>query len=128
MRLVKHVPAIARISVALLAAGMTVLSAADALGWTRFHDHVYSDSFGNLVIQSPSGYKRIVVGQGHLARELSRYEGGNDPDVVYLDEGGDRYDDGYVYRDCFRPPYVFRGRSYMYGLPLISLPTETTAG
>jgi hypothetical protein len=114
MRLMDHLPATARISAAFLAAGMTMLSVSAALAWTRFHDHVYADSFGNLVIQSPSGYKRIVVGQGHLARELSRYEGGNDPDVVYLDEG---YDDGYAYRDCFRPPYVFKGRSYMYGLP-----------
>ncbi|MDW6021678.1 hypothetical protein SAZ10_07860 [Mesorhizobium sp. BAC0120] len=96
---------------------MTVFSAADVLAWSRFHDHVYADSFGNLVIQSPSGYKRIVVGQGHLARQLSKYERASDPEVVYLDEGGDRSDDGYAYGDCFRPPYIFKGRSYMYGLP-----------
>jgi hypothetical protein len=112
MRLVNRVPVIKRVSAALLAAGMTVLSAADALAWTRFRDHAYADSFGNLIIQSPSGYKRIMVGQGHLVGRLSRYEGGSKPDV-YFDEGGNRY----LYRDCFRPPYVFKGRSYMYGLP-----------
>ena len=46
-------------------------------------------------IQSPSGYKRIIVGQGHLAKELSSYEGAgtSDPDVVYLDDGDDGYRD-----------------------------------
>ena len=112
----------ARISAALIAAGMTVLPAADAFAWSRFHDHIYADSFGNLVVQSPNGYKRIVVGQGHLAKDLTKYEGGRDPAVVYLhddtgapysyDDGGDR-----GYRDCYRPPHLWTGRSYMYGLP-----------
>ena len=57
-----------------LTAAMTVFSAADALAWSRFHDYVYANSFGNLVIQSPNGYKRIVVGQGHLAGSCP-YEG-----------------------------------------------------
>ena len=29
-----------------------------------------------------------------------------------IDENGYRN-----YRDCHRPPYLFKGRSYMYGLP-----------
>ena len=62
------------------------MAAGDAFAWSRFHDHIYADSFGNLVVQSPNGYKRIVVGQGHLAKKLSRYEGGGEPAVVYLDE------------------------------------------
>ena len=97
-------------------AAMTLSSAGDALASGRYHDYIYSDSFGNLVIQSPSGYKRIIVGQGHLAKELSSYEGPNasDPDVVYLDDGDNGYDQ---YRDCYRPAYLFKGRSYMYGLP-----------
>ena len=58
------------------------------VAWSRYRDHIYADSFGNLVIQSPSGYKRIIVGQGHLAKELSSYEsaGATHPDVVYLDD------------------------------------------
>ena len=69
----------ARVSAAVLAAGNdAVLSVGVALAWSRYRDHVYADSFGNLVIQSPSGYKRIVVGQGHLAKELSSYEGADD--------------------------------------------------
>ncbi|MEQ9181500.1 MAG: hypothetical protein RIF44_22705, partial [Nitratireductor sp.] len=48
------------------------------------YDRVYADSFGNLVIRSPSGYKRIVVGQGHLAKELGEYSrAGAGPDIVY---------------------------------------------
>ena len=43
-----------------------------------YHDHVYSDLFGNLVIQSPNGFKRIIVGQGHLANKLKKYEGADD--------------------------------------------------
>jgi hypothetical protein len=39
-----------------LAAGF----AAPALAGTR--DRVYADSFGNLVIESAAGYKRILVG------------------------------------------------------------------
>src|SRR4051794_8341598 len=115
MRLALYRPAgLAKVS-AMLAVGMMVFSAGAAPAWSRYRDHVYADSFGNLVIQSPSGYKRIIVGQGHLAKELSSYEGAGDPDpdVVYLDDNqdGDR-----SYRDCYRPPYVFKGRSYMYGL------------
>jgi hypothetical protein len=106
----------ARVSAAVVAAGLIVLSVGVAPAWSRYRDHVYSDSFGNLVVQSPSGYKRIVVGQGHLAKELSSYEGpdATDPDVVYLDDGDNGYDE---YRDCYRPAHLFKGRSYMYGLP-----------
>jgi hypothetical protein len=102
---------------AMLAATVTVLSVADASAWSRFHDHIYADSFGNLVIQSPNGYKRIVVGQGHLAGKLKAYEGVRDSDVVYLDENDEGYEGGELYRDCYRPPHIWKGRSYMYGLP-----------
>lgn len=113
-----------RLSATLLVAATMLAPAADALAWSRYHDHIYADSFGNLVVQSPSGYKRIVVGQGHLAKELSRYERTGDSDVVYLDEdGGDR-----VYRDCYRPPHVWKGRSYMYGLPDGEIPQAPCAG
>ena len=107
---------IARSSGAILTAAMMLFSAGNALATGRYHDYVYADSFGNLVIQSPSGYKRIVVGQGHLAGQLSSYEGVDDEDAdansVTIDEDGYR-----TYRDCYRPPYLFKGRSYMYGLP-----------
>lgn len=80
-------------------------------------DRVHADSFGNLVIHSPAGYKRIIVGQGHAADAYnitgSYYEPEKLPEVVYLDEGvRDRH-----VRRCSRPPHVWHGRSYMYGLP-----------
>ena len=117
MRLALSIPAgFTRASVAALAAGMIVLSIGGAPAWSRYRDHIYADSFGNLVIQSPSGYKRIIVGQGHLAKKLSSYEGAGqtDADVVYLDDDRDGYRS---YGDCYRPPYLFKGRDYMYGLP-----------
>lgn len=74
---------------------------------SRYRDHVYADSFGNLVIYSAAGYKRIVVGEGHLAKELGAYTSG--ADVAYVDDGNG------AYRDC--PAAAIKGRSYMYGLP-----------
>jgi hypothetical protein len=116
MRLAHYRPTGLAKASAILAVGMMVFSAGAAPAWSRYRDHIYADSFGNLVIQSPSGYKRIIVGQGHLAKELSSYEGVGDadPDVVYLDDNRDGYRS---YGDCYRPPYLFKGRSYMYGLP-----------
>jgi hypothetical protein len=94
------------------------LSAAEA--GERLHDHVYADSFGNLVIYSRAGYKRIVVGQGHLAHELAEYTGSDrdDPNVVRLSDAH-----RYSYQvDCYRPPVLLKGRSYMYGLADGELP------
>lgn len=82
-------------------------------------DRIYADSFGNLVVHSRSGYKRIVVGQGHLAGDLVAYEeaGRAQDDVVYL------YDDeGEVVRECWKPAVLLKGRSYMYGLEDGELP------
>lgn len=74
-------------------------------------DHVYADSFGNLVVESTAGYKRIIVGQGKLAKELSAYVGDDRPRVEYLDRSAAVYGG-----DCYRPPVFVKGRSYMYGL------------
>jgi len=78
-----------------------------------FHDRVHADSFGNLIVYSPSGYKRIVVGQGHLAQDLADYTRGGAPEIVYLDPSeGDR-----AARRCRKQGVLLHGRSYMYGLP-----------
>ena len=81
----------------------------------RIGERSYSDSFGNLVIISPSGYKRIVVGQGDLAE--TSVSGA--PDVIYFDEpvystSQHRFPEA-SYR-CSGGAAVYRGRSYMYGL------------
>jgi ABC-type Fe3+-hydroxamate transport system substrate-binding protein len=91
-------------------AAIVATSGADA--GERQRDRIYADSFGNLVVYSRAGYKRIVVGQGHLAEELTQYTGSGDtdPNVISLDDGQD------AYVECYRPPGLWKGRSYMYGL------------
>ncbi|MBZ9737016.1 hypothetical protein LB534_24950 [Mesorhizobium sp. CA18] len=96
--------------ISLAAATLAALAiAAPAEAGLRHHDRVYADSFGNLVIDSAAGYKRIIVGEGKLAKELSQYTGGQ-PDVIYddADEAGAP--------GCYQPPVLVKGRSYMYGL------------
>ena len=81
----------------------------------RHQDRVYADSFGNLVIDSAAGYKRIIVGEGKLARKLSDYTSAGqpeaEPEVLYEDEA-----DHVSRRGCYQPPVFVKGRSYMYGL------------
>lgn len=89
-------------------AAVAVACAIPASAGARHHDRVYADSFGNLVIDSAAGYKRILVGEGKLAKELSAYTSAGQPKVVYADE--------YGHQDCYRPPVFVKGRSYMYGL------------
>ena len=100
-----------RASIAAAAlAGLVAASAAPAEAGLRHHDRVYADSFGNLVIDSAAGYKRIVVGEGKLAKKLSEFTSAGQPDVVYddADEPGAP--------GCYQPPVLVKGRSYMYGL------------
>jgi hypothetical protein len=83
----------------------------------RYSDRVSADSFGNLIVYSAAGYKRIIVGQGHLAKELSEFTSAGEPRVVTIDE----YENGYSVRRC--KPALLKGRSYMYGLPDGVIPT-----
>lgn len=102
-----------------LAVGIVMAGLASAhAGSGASHDRTYADSFGNLIVHSRTGYKRIVVGQGHLARELAAYEGAgaSSDGVVYLDE-----DEGVPY-ECWKPAVLLKGRSYMYGLEDGELP------
>ncbi|HHZ10810.1 MAG TPA: hypothetical protein GX405_18740 [Rhizobiales bacterium] len=95
---------------AALACAAVVTLGSQAGADSRVRDRVYADSFGNLVIYSAAGYKRIVVGEGHLAKELGAYTGGSDePAVVEYEPGR------VVVREC--PAVLLKGRSYMYGLP-----------
>ena len=100
-----------------LAAGLAAIAIAAPARADAGHDRIYADSFGNLIVHSRSGYKRIVVGQGHLAQELADYETPRDPDVVYLDDD----DEAMPYR-CWKPAVLLKGRSYMYGLEDGELP------
>ncbi|AZN96949.1 hypothetical protein EJ066_06430 [Mesorhizobium sp. M9A.F.Ca.ET.002.03.1.2] len=99
----------ALILAALVLVAAVIGLAAPARTGTR--DRVYADSFGNLVIESAAGYKRILVGEGKLAKELSDYVGADQPKIIYENETDDVSG-----RDCYRPPVFVKGRSYMYGL------------
>src|SRR5690606_41846843 len=95
-------------------AALPLIAAAAALALpaaAHDRDQVYADSFGNLVIESAAGYKRIIVGEGSLAKVLSDYVGAGQPTVEYLDRTAASYE-----RDCYRPPVFVKGRSYMYSL------------
>ena len=113
MRMNVSKPGLAPLAAALGLAGC--LAAGGAAAGSLYQEQVHADSFGNLVIYSPAGYKRIVVGQGYLAEDLKaaqaqvarRHHHG--PGYRYRH---DRYD-----RHCNRQPVLLHGRSYMYGLP-----------
>lgn len=99
---------LAALIVAASVAGLATPTLADG----RHQDRVYADSFGNLVIDSAAGYKRIIVGEGKLAKKLSDYTSAGQPKVIYQNES----DEISSYGDCYRPPVFVKGRSYMYGL------------
>lgn len=93
--------------------------AGPATAGDRYREKVHADSFGNLVIYSAAGYKRIVVGAGYLAPEFNATLGDDRPGIV-------NYEEGHSYRGrirCNRKPVLLHGRSYMYGLPDNVVPT-----
>ena len=99
-------------SAAALCAALVVAGAVPAAAG-GYADRVHADSFGNLIIHSTAGYKRIVVGQGHLAEELAAYSRAGAPEVVYLQPSTE----GRALRGCRPQGVLLHGRSYMYGLP-----------
>lgn len=103
-----------------LLASLVVGLAMPALASGRSYDHVYANSFGNLIVESAAGYKRIVVGQGRHARELSQYSGAGRPKVAQFD-GGNGMATG---ADCYQPPFLVKGRSYMYGFDQGEIPMQ----
>jgi hypothetical protein len=97
------------LSLAVIAGGNTP-ARADSF----YHDHAYADSYGNLVVYSPAGYKAIVVGKGYLAPKLAAATR-KGPKVVYGSPApGVAY---YLADRCARSAVIVHGRSYMYGLP-----------
>jgi hypothetical protein len=104
----------------LMAAVFALGAAAPSLADTYDRDRVYADSFGNLVIVGASGYKRIVVGEGHQAGNMSGNAGGSGPEVVYANGVGDVVSSP----DCYRPPVFVKGRSYMYGFDQGEIPLQ----
>jgi hypothetical protein len=100
-----------------------------ALPGAEAHQRVYADPYGNLIVISPSGYKQIIVGKGHLADEVRAAIG--EPKIVYRSEGhrdgGDRqgfgqppYGDDALHAangaECIHNGVVLHGRAFMYGI------------
>ncbi|MBI1622084.1 hypothetical protein [Aquamicrobium zhengzhouense] len=92
---------------------LTLACASSAIAGGTLRDRVHADSYGNLVIHSPAGYKRIIVGMGHTAQAYERTGSYHEPEVVYLNDKRPTAPD---YRYCTRQPHVWVGRSHMYGL------------
>lgn len=103
---------------ALALATMAAVSAAQAGG----EDRVYADNYGNLVIESAAGYKRILVGEGSEADRVASYIRTEDPGVIYAD--GHRTGQRGAGRDCWRPPVLVKGRSYMFGFDQGEIPLQ----
>lgn len=93
--------------------GLAAIAAATMLGLTAAgaaddgRDRVHADSFGNLVIHSHAGYKRIIVGMGHVAEAYQLTGSYYEPEFDAAPREA---------RRCRRPPHVWHGRSHMYGL------------
>lgn len=105
---------------AAMSAAVVLGANAPAAAWDR--DYAFADSFGNLVIQSAAGYKRIIVGEGHRAAQMSNYLAAGaetEPVTVFADRDG-----GVVYAGCYRPPVLVKGRSYMYGFDQGEIPLQ----
>lgn len=81
-------------------------------------DDVYANSFGNLIVDSAAGYKRIIVGQGYQASKMSRYMRGSNSNGAYPDPSS------YAGGDCYQPPVFVKGRSYMYGFDQGIIPLQ----
>ena len=116
MRLTTNDNSAARFAAATILAATLVAFAVPAAAGARLKERVYDDSFGNLIIISSAGYKRIVVGKGYLAAD---YQVQATPEVIYGDGG--RRPTRLV--RCHQPPVLWKGRGYMYGLLDGEIPT-----
>lgn len=108
------------VAASLISAAFALGVAAPSRADTYDRDRSYADSFGNLVIVGASGYKRIVVGEGHQAGNMAGDEAGSGPVVVYSNGVGDVVSSP----DCYRPPVFVKGRSYMYGFDQGEIPLQ----
>ncbi len=98
------------IAAATIAFAATPASAYEQITGESYH----ADSFGNLIINSPAGYKRIIVGKGHLLAEYQAERAASEPEVLYYN---DQRPARRSVQRCRIEPGMFKGRSYMYGLP-----------
>ena len=98
-------------SLSVVLAGLALALAAPAAAGSLYKDRVHADSFGNLVVYSASGYKRILVGQGEVADSYNLTGSYYEPETAQIREPVRHL------KRCSQPPYRWQGRSHMYGLP-----------
>ncbi|WP_048644792.1 hypothetical protein [Nitratireductor soli] len=106
---------------ALAAAAISMPAEAGGYG-DAYGGRVYADAYGNLVIHSRAGFKRILVGKGHMADDYADL-GIETPRVAHLQRHG-----GSLYLRRSAPcsqGVLVKGRGYMYGLPDGVLPVLT---
>lgn len=82
-------------------------------------DRVRADTAGNLIVESDAGYKRILVGKGHMAAEVARYLDAESPQTSNAAPHGHREQRA---EGCRRQGVLLKGRAYMYGLADGELP------
>ncbi|MCR4268139.1 hypothetical protein [Nitratireductor sp. ZSWI3] len=97
-----------------VAAALAAAGATSALAGGYSGERVYADAYGNLVIHSRAGFKRILVGRGEMAADYAQL-GVEAPHTAYLERHAGKL---YLRRaaPCSEGVLV-KGRGYMYGLP-----------
>lgn len=102
----------------LLALALAATAAMTSLPATaeEARGRIEADAFGNLIIIGASGYKRILVGQAGAIENRQ-------PDLLLRVPAGPHVIGYHTQQErpasvrCWRPPHIWKGRSYMYGLP-----------
>lgn len=102
-------------SIMSAAAGTVLLLAGAAVAGEFQGGSAYADRFGNLVYHSPSGFKQIMVGQGHRVDEARAAGIGPYPEIVSADQAGVQ-EGRLIGRHCYSRAEFWRGRDRMYGL------------
>ncbi|WP_295811933.1 hypothetical protein [uncultured Nitratireductor sp.] len=105
---------------AALAAAATTFPAIAGGFHDAGHGRVYADAYGNLVIHSRAGFKRIMVGKGSLADDYRALGIEAPRETAYMERRR-----GKLYLRRAAPcseGVLIKGRGYMYGLSDGELP------
>ncbi len=96
---------------------ISLRSSIAAAAWGR--DVIYTDSFGNLVIESAAGYKRILVDEGHEAARMKISSDAGQPEHTY-----DAPENLVAAQGEGHRPVLVKGRSCMCGFDQGEIPLQ----